>query len=1004
MQPVPEPSHFQSIIFALQNYWAEQGCLIWQPYYSQVGAGTMNPATFLRVLGPEPWNVAYVEPSVRPDDARYGENPYRLQQHYQFQVILKPDPGNPQELYLKSLQALGIDPQQHDIRFVEDNWESPALGAWGLGWEVWLDGQEITQFTYFQQAGGINLNPVSVEITYGLERIAMALQGRYNFRDIQWNKNYTYGDVNLQAEQEHSRYYFEKADVDGLRKMYDLFEKEARAALDNSLVLPAHDYILKCSHTFNVLDTRGAVGVAERQALFGRMRDLSRRVSELYVQKRQELEFPWQGKPVISTPTVSISEPGKSASSDPDGTLLFEIGCEELPTEDLNLAVNALKSELAAGLTALRLDFKDARVYSTPRRLVLYVTGLAEKQQDFAQTVKGPPAARAYDAQGNLTPAAEGFARSKGVSLENLSVEKIDGGEYLVAMVHQLGKPAADVLPEMLANIVSSLRFEKSMRWNETNVPFSRPVRWLLALLNGKVLPVEFASLRAGRLTRGLRFNEPAAVACGSALDYFKFLSSEGILADPVERRAAIVEQVRALAKSCAADETVDESLLDEVNNLVEAPTAFLGKFDEKNLDLPPEVLIGVMKKHQRYFPLRAKNGSLMAGFIAVRNGGNQHLDTVTHGNEEVIRARFADAAFFIHEDSQTPLAQFAQNLASLAFHPKLGSFLEKSNRVRALVDAFSGSVNMNESEIKTAQRAAELCKADLVTKMVVEMTTLQGVIGRIYAERDGEDKAVARAIEEHYWPRFAGDKTPSTKPALLVGIADRIDTLVGLFAAGMAPSGTKDPFGLRRTAIGLQTCLIESGLEFNLQTALHAAAQHYSEKIQISDESIQQCVHFLHQRLDAMLMESGCTYDSVQAITAVQHNNPAGAARSTRSLDQHKQDSTWKDLLAAYSRCVRITRYQEQKFVVDERLLTEKIEKELLQAVREAESKPHQAGDVNDFIERFKPLIAPITAFFDQVLVMAEDQALRQSRLGLLQRISDLAAGVADFSKLEGF
>jgi glycyl-tRNA synthetase len=303
---------FQTIILTLQHYWAEQGCLIWQPYYTQVGAGTMNPATFLRVLGPEPWKVAYVEPSVRPDDGRYGENPNRFQQHYQFQVILKPDPGNPQELYLRSLEALGINPREHDIRFVEDNWESPALGAWGLGWEVWLDGQEITQFTYFQQAGGIQLDPVSVEITYGLERIAMALQGVSGFRTLRWNDTFTDGDINLQAEQEHSKYYFEIADVARLRQMYALFEAEAEAALANNLVLPAHDYILKCSHTFNVLDTRGAVGVTERQALFGRMRDLSHRVAEAYVAQRQNLEYPWIGKNAGSTVVTGTADPAPS--------------------------------------------------------------------------------------------------------------------------------------------------------------------------------------------------------------------------------------------------------------------------------------------------------------------------------------------------------------------------------------------------------------------------------------------------------------------------------------------------------------------------------------------------------------------------------------------------------------------------------------------------------------------------------------------------------------------
>ena len=284
---------FQSIIMKLQEFWAERDCLIWQPYYSQVGAGTMNPATFLRVLGPEPWDVAYVEPSIRPDDGRYGDNPNRLQQFYQFQVILKPDPGNPQEIYLDSLQALGIDPAEHDIRFVEDNWQQPAIGAWGLGWEVWLDGQEITQFTYFQQCGGLDLDPVSVEITYGLERIAMVLQGVRHFVDIRWSPERTYGDVNLMGEHEHSAYYFDVADVERMRKLYDMYEKEANIAIDNGLVLPAHDYVLKTSHTFNILDTRGAVGVTERQALFGRTRELARRVAEAYVAQRQQAEFPW---------------------------------------------------------------------------------------------------------------------------------------------------------------------------------------------------------------------------------------------------------------------------------------------------------------------------------------------------------------------------------------------------------------------------------------------------------------------------------------------------------------------------------------------------------------------------------------------------------------------------------------------------------------------------------------------------------------------------------------
>ena len=375
-----KPQTFQEIMLTLQNFWSRQGCLIWQPYNIQVGAGTMNPATYLRVLGPEPWNVGYVEPSVRPDDGRYGENPNRLQQHYQFQVILKPDPGNPQELYLKSLEALGIDPREHDIRFVEDNWESPALGAWGLGWEVWLDGQEITQFTYFQQAGGFVLDPVSVEITYGLERIAMALQNVRNFREIRWSPQRSYGDVNLQAEQEHSTYYFETANVERLRQMYDLFEAEANSALDKGLVLPGHDYILKCSHTFNVLDSRGAVGVTERQALFGRMRDLARRSAVAYLAQREKLGYPWLAeKPAVAENSAVEGQPQAAATTQP-ADFLLEIGTEELPAADIESALAQLRERVPALLDELRLAQGEWQVLGAPRRLVVSVKDLAAGQ------------------------------------------------------------------------------------------------------------------------------------------------------------------------------------------------------------------------------------------------------------------------------------------------------------------------------------------------------------------------------------------------------------------------------------------------------------------------------------------------------------------------------------------------------------------------------------------------------------------------------------------------
>ena len=349
-----KPSSFQEIILKLQDFWASHGCLITQPYYTQVGAGTMNPATFLRVLGPEPWNVAYVEPSVRPDDGRYGENPNRFQLHTQYQVILKPDPGNPQELYLESLKALGIDPRQHDIRFVEDNWEQPAISAWGLGWEVWLDGQEITQFTYFQQMGGVALDPVSVEITYGLERILIALN---NAKAI-WNEEYgagvTYGEIRRQEEFEHSKYYFETADVERVRAMYDLFSAEADACLAQGLIVPAHDYVLKCSHCFNILDTRGAISVAERQAFFRRIRELAKGVAVAYGEQRKGLEYPLLKEKQKSNVKRSTL-PSSSFITHPSSFLL-EIGVEELPASDVDVAHGHLTTRIPTLLDELRLD------------------------------------------------------------------------------------------------------------------------------------------------------------------------------------------------------------------------------------------------------------------------------------------------------------------------------------------------------------------------------------------------------------------------------------------------------------------------------------------------------------------------------------------------------------------------------------------------------------------------------------------------------------------------
>lgn len=991
---------FQSIIFKLQTYWASQGCLIWQPYYSQVGAGTMNPATFLRVLGPEPWRVAYVEPSVRPDDGRYGVNPNRLQQHYQFQVILKPDPGNPQELYLNSLLALGIDPQEHDIRFVEDNWESPALSAWGLGWEVWLDGQEITQFTYFQQAGGITLEVPSVEITYGLERIAMTLQRVNDFKKIRWNEHRHYGDIYQVAEREHSTYYYEVADVPRLREMFTLFTQEAENALERGLVLPAYDNVIKCSHTFNVLDARGAVGFTERQALFGKMRELSRRVAEAYFEQREEMGFPW-GQGEASMPAQS--EHGLPLLSAPTADLLFEIGTEELPAAELDKALEQLETAFTKWLEENRLSYADLRVLGTPRRQTVLIEALKTNQDDRLVELKGPPADRAFDPEGNPTKVAEGFAKSRGLNVSELGVKEFDNGRYVVVEIHEKGKATMQLLAEALPAMIAEIKFGKSMRWNASGASFSRPIRWILAILDDKVIPFEFAGLKSGNQTRGLRFMDSADHSVASLQEYQTFLRNQGIILDQNLRRQSIWEQALKLAGSVQGTLADDQELLREITNLVEKPTAMMGSFDEHYLgNLPSEVLVGVMKKHQRYIPVLDQEGKLTNHFIIVRNGDEVGAETVVDGNLQVVLARFADAEFFVREDMKKRLEDFVPKLSQLTFQKELGSMLDKTDRIVYLTGVLADKMGLNEQEKTVASRVANLSKADLASEMVVEMTALQGVMGKYYAQHSGESEAVANGILEAYLPRTMEDALPSSKAGTVVGLADRLDSIAGLFAVGLIPTGNKDPFALRRAAIGLVSILMGKGLDFDTKWALEEALK--NQKVCASTDVVEKATAFISGRMHNLLLDEGFRYDVLDAVEAVHGSNPGATRKIVEVLNEWVKKPVWAEILPAFSRCVRMTRELPEAYAVDESRLVEPEEKELLAAVVRAETRIAEEKSVVTALEEIKNLVMPINAFFDKVLVMADEASIRESRLGLLQRIANLIKPFADFSKLEGF
>ena len=993
---------FQQVILKLHEYWAAQGCLIWEPYNVQVGAGTGNPATTLRVLGPEPWRVAYVEPSVRPDDGRFGENPNRMQKYYQYQVILKPDPGNPQELYLASLEALGIKAREHDIRFVEDNWESPALGAWGLGWEVWLDGQEITQFTYFQQAGGQHLDPVSVEITYGVERIVLALQGKESAWDIDWLPGVSYGDVMYNDEVEHCRYYFDVADVAALRSTYDTYEREYARALEGDALIAAYDYVLKCSHLFNVLDTRGAIGVTERATYFRRMREMTRTIAAQYLAQREALGFPLM-KMADRWPGVARQKPGEMPPAPTEAAdVLIEVGVEEMPADDVEASRRQLQAHAAGLFHNLLLNFEVIETYTTPRRIVVIARNVSPSQAVEKYWAKGPPANRAYDAEGQPTRAAIGFARSKGVDVADLVEDTIDGGRYMMAEVSPVGRSAPEALSEALSEFLAFIRFDKSMRWNDADVAFSRPIRWIVALFGDSVIPFEYAGVASGKATRGLRPYGSPDIEVTSASEFLKECRRQGILLDSEKRGEAIREQIVALAAKVNARVAHDDTLLAEAANLVEAPTAFLGTFDAAYLELPRDVLVTVMRKHQRYFALEDSAGRLMNYFIGVRNGDSVHLDKVIRGNEQVLRARFSDARFFYQADIKQPLKAYLPRLDTLTFQADLGSMRAKNDRVAATVCDLGGLLGFAADDIAVAREAAQIAKADLATSMVVEMTSLQGIMGREYARREGIDPAVAEAIREHWLPTGAGDRLPVSDAGRLLALADKLDSLVGLIAVGLAPKSTSDPFGLRRAALGLIRILVEADISVDLRKLVARVAD--SQPVPVDSAVKRQALGFVEARFANWLGEGlDVRQDVIKAVLKAQAHNPCRALRGIEELSRWVDRDDWEGILDSFARCVRITKAEAACDLRPE-LLGAPEETRLYQAYLSASAERGESSNVDGFLSAFETMAPAVTDFFDHVLVHDPDSDLRNNRIALLQRISAMQAGIADLSELENF
>ena len=678
--------------------------------------------------------------------------------------------------------------------------------------------------------------------------------------------------------------------------------------------------------------------------------------------------------------------------------LLLEIGTEEVPAHVMPGILSQLKENAAKAFKELRLDYTEIRTLGTPRRSALFVKGLAERQPDVSSENRGPSVQIAFDADGNPTKAAQGFARGQKVDAKDLVVK--DG--YVYAMVHEEGKAAAELLQTVLPELICGLSFPNNMRWADLEFKFIRPLRWIVALYDKEVIPFEVAEVKSGRVSRGHRFLSEGDFAIADADSYEKACEEQFIIVDQDKRKAMIREQIEETARENGGRAEITEDLLEEVLYLVEYPTALCGKFEDKYLKLPPEAVITPMRDHQRYFPVKDAAGKLLPLFITVRNGGREYLETVQHGNERVLRARLDDAQFFFDEDRKKSLEQHMDKLKTVVFQVGLGSIYDKAGRLVKLADKISDALQVSAEDKKNAMRAAKLAKADLVTGMVCEFTELQGIMGREYALLDGESPAVAAAIDEHYMPRFAGDAQPQTTAGRIVSIADKIDNIVATFSRGLIPTGSQDPFALRRQALGMVNMMIEAKYRVSL-SALVAAEM---DLLGIGDAEAcakmqADAADFIRLRLKNVLADAKIRYDVVDAVLQDVDDIYAVYLRALALAKALDKDMT--KTIQAFVRAGNLAK-KAKGTAIDAALFNTAEEKALYQAYTSAQSAVDSLVKGQDYlgaIDALSDLAAPIDAFFDGVMVMDKDEKIRSNRLGLLKSVDDLLRRVADFSKL---
>lgn len=710
--------------------------------------------------------------------------------------------------------------------------------------------------------------------------------------------------------------------------------------------------------------------------------------------------------------------------------LLFEIGTEEIPAKFMPGILKQLKELAAAKMQELRIPFENITVYGTPRRMAFIADGVAETQADVVVEAKGPSVKIAY-VSGAPSKAAQGFARGQGVDVKDLVVRD----NYVYAVKHLAGQPVVELLPGLLMDILTSLSFPKTMRWADYEFRFVRPIRWMVALFGDQIIPVEICGVKSGKFSMGHRFMQQSlkaaaesqgllsaalskvgnkvysalagvkgAVEIPSAGDYKKVMYDNFVMVDQDERRALILQQIKDLAAQNGGEAEINEDLLEEVNYLVEWPTALCGKFEEKFLSLPKECIITPMREHQRYFPVLDEDGNLLNKFITVRNGGSEHLDIVTHGNERVLRARLSDAEFFFNEDRATKLEDRLEKLKTVSFQEGLGNMYDKSERLVKMAEMLRFAINtpVDEEELR---RCALLCKTDLVTGMVIEFTELQGVMGREYALLDGEKPEVATGIFEHYLPRFAGDALPATTIGRIVGIGDKLDNICATFSRGLAPTGSQDPYALRRQALGVINILLDANYHISLAKIIAGTLYLLDIKPEETGKLVPQIMEFFKQRLRNLLMDQGIRYDVIDAVFADKRNDDmVDLAVRCKALAAYVEAGNAEPLVQISVRVSNLCKKIEKEVAISGALFKDESENKLHEVVAAVSKEIIPEIVLYDYAAVLKAgekVIEPVNTFFDNVMVMDEDENVKNNRLAMLEEVRGIVNAVGDLSLL---